>query len=395
MRNTLRYLVGVLASVLLVFIFFTVVHAQSCSNEADCKKLIQEYEQKLVGIREQKNTLSSQIDFADTQIYIATLRIQDTERKITQTADEIENLKGRITTLNSSLDYLTKLLLEKIVESYKRREAPLFSMFIDPDNASLMVNRLKYAKAAEENDRRLAFQVQQAKLNFEQQRDQRKVKQAELANLQAVLEDQKSALDSQRVQKQKLLNDTQSDEFTYQRLLSLAQAQLSGFKNFVFSSGASSVIGANSFGNGSDGNYYSQRDERWASRSMGYSSESVLDVGCLITSTAMVAKKYGDSSTPGDLASDVNRFYSNTAYVTLPWKSVAGRSYTPVSNIDQELQNGNYVIVGVGGCSSGGSHFVVLTKKEGDSYIMHDPIYGPDKKFSDYYSNICTSATFK
>lgn len=395
MRNILRYLVGILASVLLVFIFFTVVHAQSCSNEADCKKLIQEYEQKLVGIREQKNTLSSQIDFADTQIYIATLRIQDTERKISQTADEIENLKGRITTLNSSLDYLTKLLLEKIVESYKRREAPLFSMFIDPDNASLMVNRLKYAKAAEENDRRLAFQVQQAKLNFEQQRDQRKVKQAELANLQAVLEDQKSALDSQRVQKQKLLNDTQSDEFTYQRLLSLAQAQLSGFKNFVFSSGASSVIGANSFGNGSDGNYYSQRDERWASRSMGYSSESVLDVGCLITSTAMVAKKYGDSSTPGDLASDVNRFYSNTAYVTLPWKSVAGRSYTPVSNIDQELQNGNYVIVGVGGCSSGGSHFVVLTKKEGDSYIMHDPIYGPDKKFSDYYSNICTSATFK
>jgi hypothetical protein len=128
---------------------------------------------------------------------------------------------------------------------------------------------------------------------------------------------------------------------------------------------------------------------------MGYSSENVLNVGCLITSTAMVAKKYGDGSTPGDLAADANRFYGNTAYVTLPWRSVGGRSYTPVSNIDQELQNGNYVIVGVGGCGSGGSHFVVLTKKDGDSYIMHDPIYGPDKKFSDYYSNICSSATFK
>ncbi|MFZ1619845.1 MAG: hypothetical protein WAT72_04325 [Microgenomates group bacterium] len=382
----------------LLISFFTVSHivkAQSCGNEADCKKLISEYEQKLVGIRDQKNTLSSQIEFADTQIYLTTLRIQDTERKISQTADEVESLKGRIVTLNSSLDYLSKLLLEKIVESYKRREPPFLAVFIDPDNASTMINRLKYAKVAEENDRKLAFQVQQAKLNFEQQKDLREDKQIELAKLSDALEGQKIALNGQKAQKQKLLTDTQSDEFTYQRLLAQAQAQLSGFRSFVQTAGASSVIGANSLGNGSDGNYYSQRDERWANRTMGYSSENVLNVGCLITSTAMVAKKYGDGSTPGDLAADANRFYGNTAYVTLPWRSVGGRSYTPVSNIDQELQNGNYVIVGVGGCGSGGSHFVVLTKKDGDSYIMHDPIYGPDKKFSDYYSNICSSATFK
>lgn len=379
----------------LLIVGVAITKAQSCGNEADCKKLIAEYEQKLVGIRDQKNTLSSQIEFADTQIYLTTLRIQDTERKITQTADEIESLKGRIVTLNSSLDYLSKLLLEKIVESYKRREPPFLSVFIDPDNASTMINRLKYAKVAEENDRKLAFQVQQAKLNFEQQKDLRVDKQVELAKLSTALEGQKIALNGQKAQKQKLLTDTQSDEFTYQRLLAQAQAQLSGFRSFVQTSGASSVIGANSLGSGSDGNYYSQRDERWASRTMGYSSENVLNVGCLITSTAMVAKKYGDGSTPGDLAADANRFYGNTAYVTLPWKSVGGRSYTPVYNIDQELQNGNYVIVGVGGCGSGGSHFVVLTKKDGDTYIMHDPIYGPDKKFSDYYSNICSSATFK
>lgn len=390
-----RLLIFLTLALVLLISGVAVSKAQSCSNEADCKKLITEYEQKLVGIRDQKNTLSSQIEFADTQIYLTTLRIQDTERKITQTADEVESLKGRIVTLNSSLDYLSKLLLVKIVESYKRREPPLLSVFIDPDNASTMINRLKYAKVAEENDRKLAFQVQQAKLNFEQQKDLREDKQVELAKLSTALEGQKIALNSQKTQKQKLLTDTQSDEFTYQRLLAQAQAQLSGFRSFVQTSGASSVIGANSLGNGSDGNYYSQRDERWANRTMGYSSENVLNVGCLITSTAMVAKKYGDSSTPGDLASDANRFYGNTAYVTLPWRSVSGRSYTPVNNIDQELQNGNYVIVGVGGCGSGGSHFVVLTKKDGDSYIMHDPIYGPDKKFSDYYSNICSSATFK
>ena len=120
-----------------------------------------------------------------------------------------------------------------------------------------------------------------------------------------------------------------------------------------------------------------------------------MNVGCLLTSVAIVAKHYGDNVTPGNIASDISRFYGYTAYMNLPWKSVAGRSYYGGINIDQELANGNYVIVGVGGCSSGGSHFVVLTKKDGDDYIMNDPIYGPDLKFSSHYSNICSNGTFK
>ena len=211
--------------------------AQSCGNEDECKKLISDYEQKLVGIRDQKNTLSSQIEFADTQIYIATLRIQDTERKISQTADEVENLKGRIVTLNSSLDYLSKLLLEKIVESYKRREPPFLAVFIDPDNASTMINRLKYAKVAEENDRKLAFQVQQAKLNFEQQKDLREDKQKELAQLSSALEGQKLALNGQKAQKQQLLAATQSDERVYQGILSKLRAEAAAIRGIVSGGG--------------------------------------------------------------------------------------------------------------------------------------------------------------
>ncbi len=383
----------------LLISFFTVSHivkAQSCGNEADCKKLISEYEQKLVGIRDQKNTLSSQIEFADTQIYLTTLRIQDTERKISQTADEVESLKGRIVTLNSSLDYLSKLLLEKIVESYKRREPPFLAVFIDPDNASTMINRLKYAKVAEENDRKLAFQVQQAKLNFEQQKDLREDKQVELAKLSTALEGQKIALNGQKAQKQKLLTDTQSDEFTYQRLLAQAQAQLSGFRSFVQTSGASSVIGANSLGNGSDGNYYSQRDERWANRTIGNSSENILNVGCLISSVAMTLKKNGVGTDPSAIASNANYFWLNTAYMNLrwnmnPWPNGLNSYSLSISQIDDELNNNRYVIVGVNGCT----HFVVLTKKDGNDYIMHDPIYGPDLKFSSHYSGFCSAETFK
>lgn len=200
--------------------------AQSCSgiSKEECNKLINETEQKLASTRDQKQTLASQIKFMDTQIYLTELRIQDAERKIEQTANEIENLKGRIVTLNSSLDHISKLLLEKIIEGYKRREVPLFSIFIDPDTASTMFNRLKYAKVAEENDRKLAFQVQQAKLNFEQQKNLREEKQKELAELEAALENQKSALDAQKGQKQELLITTQNDEAKFQLLLAHLRA---------------------------------------------------------------------------------------------------------------------------------------------------------------------------
>jgi hypothetical protein len=44
-----------------------------------------------------------------------------------------------------------------------------------------------------------------------------------------------------------------------------------------------------------------------------------------------------------------------------------------------------------------GTHFVVLSKKSGSDYIMYDPWYGPDLKFSDYYqkSSIYSAVVFK
>ena len=197
----------------------------------------------------------------------------------------------------------------------------------------------------------------------------------------STLENQKIALRNQQAQKQKLLIDTRNDETVYQQLLSQARLQLTSFKSFVQTSGGDSIIAANSFGNGSDGTYYSQRDARWANQAIGYSSESILKVGCLLTSISMVAKKNGQNITPSDFAADTSHFWANTAWMRYPWPSVAGKSMVSVGNIDEELNNGNYVIVGLAYSScagkSGGDHYVVLTKKDGNDYIMHDPIYGP------------------
>lgn len=387
----------IIVSLLFIVIIINgqIIYAQDPQDELKSK--IDEYQKKLTELRQQKNTLSSQIQYMDTQINLTALNIQSTENKIQLTQKEIDILTTRIEGLDNSLDYLSKMLLKRVAEGYKKRSISFFSLIFDSDNAADLISRIKYQKTAQENNQKLLVQVQETKLNFEEQKNLREAKKIELDQLTKTLTNQKIDLDKQKVQKQKLLEDTQNDETTYQKLLSQAQQQLASFKSFVQTSGADSVIAANGLGTGSDGAYYSQRDVRWANQTIGYSSESVLQVGCLLTSVAMFAKKNGQDITPTDIALDTNRFWGYTAWMKLPWPEVAGKNMVNVTNIDDELKNGNYVIVGVmiNNCYNGGNHYVVLTKKEGNEYIMHDPIYGPDLKFSDHYSTICSSTTFK
>lgn len=375
----------------------SIVYGQS----ADIENKIKEYQQKLTDIRQQKNTLSSQIEQMDTHISLAELQIQRSEAKIVEMQNDIEKISSRIDNLDSSLGTLSKLLLRQIAKSYKTRSVSLVELLFETKDMSDLTNRIKYLHASQNNNQKLLVQVQEAKLSYEEQKVIREQKKKELDQLIISLNAQKIELKKQQLQKQRLLADTNNDEETYQSLLAQAEAQLKGFKSFVSSSGSDSTIAANAFGTGSDGSYYSQRDARWANQGIGYSSESILRVGCLLTSIAMFGKKHGENITPSDMASNTSRFYLSTAYMRNPWPGVAGKSYVGIgssrSDINKELDSGNYVIVGVYrySCEAGGNHFVLLTKRDGDDYIMHDPIYGPDLKFSSHYSTICSSATFK
>lgn len=375
------------------------VFSQVCRTEEECQQKKKEYEEKLTTLRNQKNTLSAQIQYMDTQIYLTTIKIQETEHKIKKTEEEIEILMGKINDLNTSLDYLTTIFIKKIVEGYKRQKINFFDIFLDSKNATILINRLKYIKTAQDNDRRLAFKLQQTKINFEEQKNLREEKKKELDLLKTTLDNEKTQLNNQKLTKQRLLEITQNDEKIYQSLLEQAQRQLASFKSFVKTAGGG-VIPSNGFGSGTDGWYYSQRDERWANKTIGSSKEIILEVGCLITDIAMIMKKYGLDWTPATIASDPSYFFANTAYMLHPsqfsWPN--GLSYINInqSSIDEEIKNGRPVIVGVY-AGKYGTHYVILKQIEGNEYIMHDPYYGPDKKFSDYYSksSIFVAGVFK
>jgi len=208
-------------------LFFLIIFSIQAQDTTDLQKKINEYQEKLQQLKQQKNTLSSQIQYMDTQIYLTGLQISATEQKIIETEKEINLLGSRIEGLDQSLDYLSKLLINRIVEGYKKRPFSVFSLILDNKNANDFLNQVKYLKTAQTNDQKLLYTVQETKTNYEEQKKLREEKKIELDKLTEALNYQKQSLNNQKVQKQKLLADTQNDEKIYQRRLSDAQRELS------------------------------------------------------------------------------------------------------------------------------------------------------------------------
>lgn len=202
------------------------IYSAECDNKTGTEK-ISCLEQKLQQLKQAKNTLSSQIQYMDTQIYLTGLQISATEQKIAETEKEINLLGSRIEGLDQSLDYLSKLLIKRVVEGYKKRPFSVFSLILDNKNANDFLNQVKYLKTAQTNNQKLLYTVQETKTNAEEQKKLREETKIKLDKLTEILNYQKQSLDNQKVQKQRLLVDTQSDEKVYQRRLADAQRELS------------------------------------------------------------------------------------------------------------------------------------------------------------------------
>jgi peptidoglycan hydrolase CwlO-like protein len=227
---------------LLLFSFFaSQTSALECgshaANEEEIKKIEQDCIDKINQSRQQANTLSSQIKLMDSQINLTLLKIQETEDKIIQTQKEIDNITTRIAGLDTSLDYLSKTLLKRVIDGYKQRSISLLNILLASDNASELLNKIKYQKTAQENNQRLIIKIQELKNNFEEQKKKREEKKVELDSLNKTLIEQKNALANQKAAKQKLLIETQNSEQIYQRLLAQAQQEYASIKGIIAGSG--------------------------------------------------------------------------------------------------------------------------------------------------------------
>ena len=113
-----------------------------------------------------------------------------------------------------------------------------------------------------------------------------------------------------------------------------------------------------------------------------------MNVGCLISSAAMIKKKFGEDVNPVSIAANTSYFFINTAYMLRPYPAPSGYHYETAayssSKLDQKLAE-NPVLVKLA-TGPYGTHFIVIKEKRDNQYIIHDPWEGYDKNFTDYYS---------
>ncbi len=341
---------------------------------AELQQEIANYEKEIRRLNLQSTTLFNQIAQYDAQIKLTTLRIEEIGARI-------DLIAGRITGLKDSVESLSVVHTQRVVEEYKyyRVDTPLL-FFIFNGDLSAVLKHYTYLRRIQNEDAVILSRLTAAKDNYENQKKEQEKLFEQLKLQEASLANQKKA-------KANLLAITKNDEKRYQQLLTEANLQLAAIRRFVSGQGGASILQNQTVCN-DWGCYYNQRDSQWGNIGLGGSKYSVAEYGCLVSSVAMVASHYGKNIKPSDIATNPSAFVPPTGYLEHSF-SVNGVSVL-INNasknlIDSELASGRPVIAGL---FSGPDHFIVLLKKDGDNYIMNDPFMenGHDKPLTDKYS---------
>lgn len=388
----------------LFFILYTFApsaHAAVCgdnvpSDEGELKSYVEDCNAKLQELSGQKATLAQALGVLNTQINLTQAKIIEQTTQLAKLQVEIADLSGKIQSLDYTLTDLTKLFVARVKSSYIYSSTSPIPLLLHFSGLTQLTKGLQYVEAVRDHDQKLLLSLEKSRLDYDQQKTTKELKQKEIEAVKLSLDREKAALASSVAAKNKLLADTKNDEARFQSLRSQASAQLAAFRRFASNQGGASIL-SNQTKCDSWGCYYNQRDSAWGNQTIGLSGETMKEVGCLVTSMAMVASHYGKSLKPSDIAASSDPFWGNTAYMNQGTWSVGGVTMTrtrigsSTAKIDEELAAGRPVIVGIYG---GPDHFLVITKKEGDDYIMNDPFpeNGGNIKFSSKYPLSAISA---
>jgi peptidoglycan hydrolase CwlO-like protein len=219
-------------------------------DDSDClQKLVDECQAQVEKLHGKEATLASEIEYADNQINLSELKIQNTTRKLIEKNNSITKLAGNITDLINRIDKLgksvafqEKVFNERVRARYKSLETSPIIVLLGSDTINKLVQKTEYLKIMELQDRKIIKQMNDTKKAYDQQKtlyEDTKKKEESLKQQiiveKANLESYQTQLEDQKIEKQRLLEDTQNDEAKYQALLNQARAELQAIEGIVAS----------------------------------------------------------------------------------------------------------------------------------------------------------------
>lgn len=206
--------------------FFLIVPTVKGDEFTDLKEKIAEYERQIEGLQKQADSLNKEISLMDRQIKITTLRISQSEVEIKALKAEIEVLSGKIARLDGSLDALSRILLSRVAETYKRGRLDPVALLFSSKSFSEFITQYRFLQAVQVHDREMLLAMEQTRTSYDEQKQLKERKQADLEKLQKQLESQKKQLDTQVADRKRLLDETKGKEANYQKLLAAAREEL-------------------------------------------------------------------------------------------------------------------------------------------------------------------------
>lgn len=203
------------------------------SQASELSKKIEELESKISDLKSQENTLSAQIKVMDSQIELAEARIASTEKDITDLTLDIDSATKRVNNLENSLENVSRVLINRIVATYQTGGVESIHVLLASDDISDLFSRSNYIKLVQAHDKKLMYNAQQARNDYENQKNIFEDKKAKVEALKVQLEDYNSQLDREKQNKETLLEQTKGSEANYQALLAEAKAEYEAIQGII------------------------------------------------------------------------------------------------------------------------------------------------------------------
>lgn len=228
----------------LIFILVFILLIQPVAIQAQTKEdLDQQVKEKqdqidklkvqLTELEGQEKTLKSQLTYIDGQIQLTELRVEQTNTQIKRLNHEIENLSVRIDKLSKTVDVISQLLLVRIVQTYKYGQFSNLALFFSSHGFANYLQRLKYIQVVQTHDKKVLYDLQATKASYNEQKQDKQVRQAEQEKLKKDLERYSKELEEQKKAKGELLRVTQNDEAKYQALIRQLQAEIASISQAI------------------------------------------------------------------------------------------------------------------------------------------------------------------
>lgn len=212
----------------------------SGASEDEVSAIIKACEQEVSRLSGVEQSLNKEISYLDAQINLTELKIQQTNAEIAKRNEQIKKLEEniddlgeRIGKLSSTIDFQNEVLGKRSRARYESIEtSPLYVIF-GSDSLSGVVQKLEYLRTMSVEDKKLLDQMRETRGIYDKQKGLLGDKKEQIEALRKQVEIEKrnletysSQLDAKKLEKKKLLEDTQNDEATYQKLLAQAKAEL-------------------------------------------------------------------------------------------------------------------------------------------------------------------------